>query len=292
MRDFENTNPIVVTVYFFAVSGICMFVSHPILLALSFFGALGYFILRNRTRKAGLHLAMLAFLLTLALINPLVSSAGATQLFFINNSPVTLEATLYGIFASGAVVGVIYWFLSYTEIMTSDKLLYVLSRLSPKLSLVLSMALRYVALLGAQRKKIRQAQIALGLYSDGNIVDRVRGEMRVFSVLVSFALENGIITADSMAARGYGSGRRTSFAIFKFSPRDIFTLVLILIFFALTVLSMVTGALDFEFYPYLSLIKTDAWAVIGYISYGMLVLLPTFAEMEERARWKYLRSKI
>lgn len=269
-----------------------MFVSHPILLALSFFGALGYCLVRRGVRKAGFHLAMLAFLAVGTIINPLVSSAGATQLFFINDSPVTLEATLYGLFASAAVVGVIYWFLSYTEIMTSDKLLYVLSWLSPKLSLVLSMALRYVALLSVQRKKIRQTQIALGLYSDGNIIDRVRGEMRVFSVLVSFALENGIITADSMAARGYGSGKRTSFAIFKFSSRDVFTLALTLIFFALTVVSLATGALDFEFYPTLSPISTGVWSVIGYISYGMLVTLPIFAEMEERARWKYLRSKI
>lgn len=292
MRDFENTNPIVVTVYFFAVAGICMFSMHPLLLALSFFGALGYCLVRRGARRAGFHLAMLTLLLIGTLINPLVSSAGETQLFFINNSPVTLEATIYGLLASVTVVSVIYWFLSYTEIMTSDKLLYLLSRLSPKLSLVLSMALRYVALLSAERRRIRQVQTALGLYSDGNLVERVRGEMRVFSVLVSFALENGIITADSMAARGYGSGRRTSFAIFRFSSRDVFTLALTLLLFALTLISLVTGALDFEFYPTLSPIRTDAWAVIGYISYGMLVLLPIFAEMEERARWKYLRSKI
>jgi energy-coupling factor transport system permease protein len=292
MRDFENTNPIVVTVYFFAVSGVCMFSMHPILLALSFFGALGYCLARRGTRRVRFHLAMLAFLIVGTIINPIVSSAGATQLFFINDSPVTLEAIAYGLVASGAVVGVIYWFCSYTEIMTSDKLLYVLSRLSPKVSLVLSMALRYVALLSEQRRKIRQTQIAIGLYSDGNIIDRVRGEMRVFSVLVSFALENGIITADSMAARGYGSGKRTSFAIFRFSARDIATLALTLLLFALTVASLATGALDFEFYPTLSPISTGVWSVIGYISYGMLVLLPTFAEMEERARWKYLRSKI
>ena len=133
---------------------------------------------------------MIAVLLLGTVINPLVSSAGKTQLFFINDSPFTLEATVYGLFASVAIVGVIYWFRSYSDIMTSDKLLYIFGKLSPRLSLVLSMALRYAALLGEQRKKIRQTQISLGLYTDGNIIDRARGEIRVFSVLVSFALEN------------------------------------------------------------------------------------------------------
>ena len=292
MRDFENTNPIVVTVYFLAVSGVCMFSMHPVLLALSFFGAVVYCLLRRGLRSPSFHFLMIAVLLLGTVINPLVSSAGKTQLFFINDSPLTLEATAYGLFASVAIVGVIYWFRSYSDIMTSDKLLYVFGKLSPRLSLVLSMALRYVALLGEQRKKIRQTQISLGLYTDGNIIDRARGEMRVFSVLVSFALENGIITADSMTARGYGSGKRTHFAIFKFGGKDCLTLALTLAFFALTLVSLVSGALDFEFYPTFSPIKTGVWSVIGYISYGMLVLLPIFAEMEERVRWKYLRSKI
>ena len=292
MRDFENTNPIVITVYFLAVSGVCMFSMHPILLAISFFGAVAYCFIRNGLRSPSFHFLMLAVLAVGTIINPLVSSAGKTQLFFINDSPVTLEATLYGLLAASAIVGVIYWFRSYTEIMTSDKLLYVFGKLSPRLSLVLSMALRYVALLGEQRKRIRQTQIALGLYCDGNIIDRARGEIRVFSVLVSFALENGIITADSMTARGYGSGRRTHFAIFRFEAKDIVTLALTLVFFALTLIALITGALDFEFYPTLSPIKTSVWSVIGYISYGMLVVLPIFAEMEERTRWKYLRSKI
>jgi energy-coupling factor transport system permease protein len=235
---------------------------------------------------------MLLIFLIGALINPLVSSAGATRLFFINDSPVTLEAIAYGIAASAAVVGVIYWFRSYTRIMTSDKLLYTFGKLSPRLSLVLSMALRYVALLSEERRKIKQTQISLGLYSDGNIIDRARGEIRVFSVLVTFALENGIITADSMAARGYGSGKRTHFAIFKFGAWDISALLLTLTLFALTLGCLLCGALDFEFYPTLSPINTGLWSVIGYISYGMLVTLPIFAEMEERARWKYLRSRI
>ena len=73
---------------------------------------------------------------------------------------------------------------------------------------------------------------------------------------------------------------------------DISALLLTLTLFALTLACLLCGALDFEFYPTLSPINTGLWSVIGYISYGMLVMMPIFAEMEERARWKYLRSKI
>ena len=292
MRSFENCNPIVVTVYFLSVIGILMFSPNPVLLLLGFLGALSYTLMRSRRPSAKSHLFYLLLFVILTLINPLMSHNGKTVLLVINDSPITFEALIYGVVSAGILVTVLYLFRSFSEIMTRDKLLYVFGSLSPKLALILSMGLRYVPLFRERARKISESQKALGLYKEDNILDKIKSDLRVFSILITWALENGITTADSMAARGYGSGRRTSFAIFKFSPRDIFTLVLILIFFALTVLSMATGALDFEFYPYLSPIKTDAWAVIGYISYGMLVLLPTFAEMEERARWKYLRSKI
>lgn len=292
MYEFSEYNPIAVTVYFLAVIGIAMFCMSPVLLLLSLLGALLYFFLKNGRKQGKTHLLFLALFLVMALINPLASHNGVTVLFVLNDAPITLEALLYGITAAGMIVAVLYWFRSFTQIMTSDKLLYLFGRLSPKLALILSMGLRYVPLFTRQAQRIHQAQKGLGLYKEDNIIDRFKGGLRVFSALVTWGLENGIVTADSMTARGYGIGRRTHFSIFRFRKCD--TLLLLTVLTLTTVIGIAIGmhAMAFTFYPAVMAGKRSAWTLVGYTAYGMLALIPTFIEVQEKIKWKCLRSKI
>ena len=292
MRVLEDCNPIAAAAYFLAVTGIAMFCMNPVLLLISLAGAVLFFLVRNGTRGASTHLWLLGLFLLLFLVNPLVSHNGATVLFVLNDNPVTMEAAVYGAAAAVMVLSVVYWFRSFTQIMTSDKLLYIFGGLSPKLALVLSMGLRYVPLFSRQASKIRQTQTALGLYKEDNIVDRFRGGMRIFSVLVTWALENGIVTADSMAARGYGCGKRSHFSIFRFSVPDALLLLTTLALFALTAVSIGYGALDFTYYPVIRPPETSPLAVSGCVSYGLLALIPTILEAEGKIRWTCLKSKI
>lgn len=292
MRAFENYNPVCIAVYFLAVAGIAMFCMNPLLLSVSLMGAILFFLLRNGRKHAGSHFIWLIMFFVMALVNPLLSHNGVTVLFVLNDSPITLEATLYGLTASGMIIAVLYWFRSFTQIMTSDKLLYLFGKMSPKLALVLSMGLRYVPLFGKQAQKINGTQTALGLYKEDNIIDRARGGLRVFSVMLTWSLENGIITADSMAARGYGIGKRSHFSDFRFRKSDLGLLILTLILASLTCVSICVGALDFSFYPYVKITDLTGISYMGYISYGILVLLPTIIEAEEKIKWKYLKFKI
>ena len=292
MRTLEDSNPIAAAAYFFAVTGIAMFSMNPCLLLISLCGALLYFLVRNKTRGAATHLWMLGLFFVLSLANPLFSHNGATVLFILNDNPVTLEAAVYGVVAAMMVLAVLYWFRSFAQIMTSDKLLYIFGGLSPKTALVLSMGLRYVPLYSRQASKIRHSQIALGLYKDDNLIDRFRGGVRIFSVLVTWALENGIVTADSMAARGYGSGRRSRFSIFRFSWADVFLMTATLVLFGFTAVSVGSGSLLFTFYPTIQPPDVTPLAVSGCVSYGLLVLLPTILEAEEKIRWTCLKLKI
>ena len=292
MRTLEDSNPIAAAAYFLAVTGIAMFSMNPCLLLISLCGALLYFLVRNKTRGAVTHLWMLGLFFVLSLANPLFSHNGATVLFILNDNPVTLEAAVYGVVAAMMVLAVLYWFRSFAQIMTSDKLLYIFGGLSPKTALVLSMGLRYVPLYSRQASKIRHSQIALGLYKDDNLIDRFRGGVRIFSVLVTWALENGIVTADSMAARGYGSGRRSRFSIFRFSWADVFLMTATLVLFGFTAVSVGSGSLLFTFYPTIQPPDVTPLAVSGCVSYGLLVLLPTILEAEEKIRWTCLKLKI
>ncbi len=292
MRGFEHYNPIAIAFHMLLAAGIAMFCMNPILLLLSLVGALLLFLIRNGRRQVKSHFAFLGLFVMMALINPLFNHNGKTVLFVLNDSRITLEALIYGVVASGMVIAVLYWFRSFTQIMTSDKLLYLFGKLSPKLALVISMGLRYVPLFQRQAKKINGTQTALGLYKDDNIIDRTRGGIRVFSVMLTWALENGIVTADSMTARGYGVKKRSHFSIFRFRKGDILLLVISLVLGVLTCISLGAGALEVIYYPTFVFAGASPMTYVGYISYALLVLIPIFIETEEKIKWKYLKSKI
>jgi len=290
MRGFAQHNPIAVAVCMLAVAGIAMFCMDPVVLAIALAGGLAYFFSRNGSRGMKSHLWTLLLFAVMALINPLTNHNGMTVLFVMNDNPITLEAFLYGLVASVMVVSVLYWFRSFTQVMTSDRLLYLFGALSPKLALILSMTLGYVPLFGQQVQKVKQAQKALGLYKEDNIVDSFRANLRVASVMVTWALENGIITADSMTARGYGLDRRTHFSVFRFKAEDASLLAGSLLLAGMSVWGVLGRGISW--YPVFSITPATLRTTIGYISYGLLAFLPVIMDAKEALAWRFFESKI
>ena len=288
MRRLERLNPIAVAIYFLLVSGRIMFSMDPVLLCCSLIGALMLHVVLCGFGQKKQHLYSLALFTVMTIINPLFNHNGATVLFVMNNNPVTLEALLYGVAAAGMILAVIYWFRSFSQIMTSDKLLYVFGGISQKLALLLSMTLRYVPLFSTQAKKISQSQKALGLYKEDNVVDSFRGGLRIFSVMVTWTLENGIITADSMTARGYGTGRRSRYSLFKWRKEDV------LFILSSVLLCGVSFAFDsgFAFYPVIQSLDFSGGVAAGYLAYGILSLLPVIMEGKEVLKWRILTSRM
>ena len=291
MRVLETYNPIVLFIYFIAAAGISMFCMHPVILAVSLAGAALFCFLLTGRGTLRSHLCLLGLFLFMAMLNPLFYHNGVTVLFMLNHNPVTLEALLYGISASTMVLAVIYWSRSFTYMMTEDKLLYLFGTVSPKLALILSMALRYMPLFGSQAKKVNQAQRALGLYREDNFMDTLRGGIRIFSIMTTWALETGIVTADSMTARGYGTGRRSSFLLYRFRVRDVVMLCVIAVLTALTLVGMGNGALRITFYPAIDMPEKSPLMILACLAYGLLVFLPSLLTIGGELTWKYWQSK-
>ena len=98
-----------------------------------------------------------------ALVNPAFNHEGATILTYLpSGNPLTLESMLYGVAAAVMLASVVSWFSSYNEVMTSDKFVYLFGRVIPALSLVLSMALRFIPKFKAQMQVVSEAQACIG----------------------------------------------------------------------------------------------------------------------------------
>ena len=283
MRTFSTFHPFAAAVYFAAAAGVAMFSMDPVVVVGSLVGAVGLCALTGGLGKMRQQVWVLGLFVVLAAVNPLTHHDGVTVLVVVNDRPITLEACLYGLTAAGMVAGMVYWFRAFSHVMTSDRLLVLLGGLSPRLSLVVSMALRYVPLFGRQMKKVQQTQRALGLYREENLLDRCKGGLRVFSVMTTWALENGVITADSMAARGYGIGRRSHFRKTRFGARD----------GALTAMSLLLGGLSLwgarhvAYYPRLVSDPMTLRIWTGYGAYGALMALPHIFQAKEAMAWRW-----
>ncbi len=292
MGRLEELNPAVAAVYFLAVAAVVMFSMNPVIALLSLFGSAAYFTLRNKSKSAKTHVGLLGLILLLTVINPIVNRSGATVLFMINDAQVTLEAVCYGAVSAVALVSAVYWFISFSQIMTGEKITYLFGRVSPKLALLISMALRYTSLFTRQMRKTIDAQKGMGVYREDNIIDKIRGGLRAFAIVSAWGIENGIITADSMESRGYGEGKRSFFSRYRFSAVDGAVTLAVILLFSVTVGVTASGGFWVEYYPKIASAPTGAASVLGYVAYGALVMLPTVLEVKEAVRWRYLQSKI
>lgn len=293
MSAFEKYHPAVLLLYFLSVLLICMFVSNPVIQLLALLGGICFcLILPHHMRTVSGITAFLGLFLLITFTNPLFSHNGVTPLFFLNGNPITLEAFAYGMAMAVMVIAVLLWCRCYTEIMTSDKFLYLFGKAIPKLSLVLSMALRFVPLFVRQMHKVSRAQKAMGLYSSESYTDRVKSAMRVFMAMIAWSIENTMETAVSMRARGYGLKGRTSFQLFCFRTYDGRMLAVTLLLLGITLLGVGAGQTVFYYYPRISGLNSSAFVVAVYIAFGILAFLPFMIEVREKIKWNYFISKI
>lgn len=293
MRAFSNIHPITAMVYFISILLFSMFSNNPVIGVLALMGGILFcMMLTGRKEKWSDIKFYLTLFLLITITNPLFSHNGKTPLFFMNGNAVTLEAVIYGVAIAVMVVSVLMWCKSYGLIMTSDKFVYLFGRAIPKISLVLSTVLRYVPMLKRQAKKVNRTQKAMGFYTSESYAERLRLGMRVFSALITWSLENAVETGKVMKARGYGLKGHTNYSNFVFRKRDGILFVVILVLDAITLAAMLTGQLDFFYYPEITDIICTLQAMTSYICFGVLSFLPFIIEVEEIVRWKYYRLKI
>lgn len=292
MNEFKTYHPIVNFIYFVFVIGFSCFIMHPACLAISLLCAFTYSVMLKGKKSVKTNLIyMLPTLLFAALINPAFNHEGATIIEYLpSGNPLTLESVIYGLCAAVMIVSVICWFSCYTEIMTSDKFIYLFGRIIPSLSLILSMTLRFVPRFSAQLKAVANVQRCMGRdMSNGGIVRRAKHGLSIISIMTTWALENAIETADSMKSRGYGHPGRTAFSIFTFDRRDKKALLCIMILGIYTLVGSLAGGMYFSYFPSM---KTNDFSVLGFsvlIAYSALCLCPIIIELWEVRKWKAIK---
>ena len=236
-------------------------------IVLSAAAASAYFLILYRQRGLRTLLKLLPLFLLITVVNPLFNTTGEQVLFTLFSRPYTMEALLYGARTAGMFAAITLWFMCYSRVMTGDRFTMLFGNMIPSLSLLLVMVFRLVPDYIRKARQIADARRCIGFGAD-NRKEKLRDGFTVLSALTSWALENSLVTADSMRARGYGCTKRTHFSLLRFSLRDalLFTVML-----ALTVLSLLPG---------------------GVIAYMILMFIPSIIDLSEEIQWHFSISKI
>ena len=293
---FAQLHPAVTTVYFVLVIALTMFSNAPLPLAMSLIAASVYRVLLNGTGEIRSILIVTLFAVVLVtVINGLFTHNGATVLFYIGSNRITLEAMAFGAIMSLMLSASIQWFVCFSVITTSDKMIYIFGAVLPVIGLVISIIFRSIPLLKKRYSDIDAAQKAMGRDNIKGPVRRARQFLKQISILVAWSLEASIDTADSMTARGYGLRRRTTFHLFRFETRDVLFLLLTGVFGAAAVWAC---ALKFGRMYYYPQMRPASELFHGPLLYGtaavmaVLFLIPAMTDLYGEHAWKKYGSAI
>ena len=286
MRYFENLHPICILIYFVAVIGLTLVCFHPVMMVVSLMGAFSFLLRLKGGKGAGQQFRfVIPMFLLVAVANPLINHRGVTLLGMFLNQWITLEAIAYGITAGLSLAAVILWFGCSSEVMTSEKFLYLFGKIAPSSALLISMALQLVPKLNRQLTEIKESQEMLRP-AKKNFAGKLGTAIRHTSTLVGWSLEGAVEQTDSMKARGYGLKRRTTFHLFHFDSRDFRFLCGVLMLSGVCVIARAFGHGHMEFYPRMDAVITGESGIVLYFLFGVLAFLPAILEGKEALVWR------
>ncbi len=155
------------------------------------------------------------------------------------------------------------------------------------MSLLISMTLRFVPRFKNFLQNVLRVQKAM--HQPENKKEQLQQALSAFSATVSWAMEQSLVSADSMKSRGYGLAGRTAFSIYRFEKRDGIALATLALLCLGVCLPHLTGHLFWQFYPTLKGILFGSVQILSYLCYAFACLMPLIIDLEEERKWHSLK---
>ena len=288
---FERCHPAVNLIYFAAVLVGMITFQHPVFLVISFLCAYAYSVKRNGWKAVVFNLCLLPFVVAFALYYSSYTHFGMTVLHqnMVGNN-MTLESLVYGAVLGVIGAGICMWFSCVFSVFTTDKVVYLFGKVSPRLSLFLAIALRMIPRIKKEAKRINMAQQGIGRGANqGNLWQRFRNSLRIFSMLITWTIDSLTIASESMCSRGSSLRRRKAFSIYRFDNRDRLFVIGLFLCLTLTMMAMLLGQTDMVYDPKIIWTQVNPLFCIGY---GVLCLMPFGLELWTEYRFQKARRSI
>ena len=288
---FERCHPAVNLIYFAAVLVGTITFQHPVFLAVSFLCAFAYSVKRNGWKALVFDLCLLPLVGVFALYYSSYTHFGMTVLSqnMVGNN-MTLESLVFGAVLGVIGAGVCMWFSCVFSVFTTDKMVYLFGKLSPRLSLFLAISLRMIPRIKKEAGRINMAQQGIGRgVNQGDLWQRFRNCLRILSMLITWTIDSLTVASESMRSRGSSLRGRKAFSIYRFDNRDRAYVIGLFLCITLTMMAVLLKQTDMVYDPRIVWTKVNPLFCVGY---GVLCLMPLGLELWTEYRFRKARRMV
>lgn len=266
---------------------------NPLQLAMIIVLKMTVLVLSRRLRAAKPYLRLSLYIAAfLIVINPLFSRGGLDVVWHAHlgffDLKVTIQGLLFGLGSALRLCVVVWAFALYNVVLDADDQLALMSSVSFRSGLVVSLATRLFPVLSRDAVHISDAQRARGVELDrGRRRDRVAARLPLLGALLTQSLERATDVAESMEARGYGRrGRHAWKRGRRWHAADLLTAASALGAAAALAAGLVLGAFRFSFFPLID----DPWGAlldpVWLVVLATLVLTCVVVPLALEPRWR------
>ncbi|MBD1371236.1 energy-coupling factor transporter transmembrane protein EcfT [Hazenella sp. IB182357] len=269
---FRALHPFVIFIYYSGAILLLLFMFHPAFIVVAMIVMCAVNVLYDGGRQLWRWKKMILITSLLFVgINIFTSQRGSHLLWQVGDHRITLEATLYGMMMAGTIFLVLALFVSYQQVLTMDQFFYLFARITPQWALLSALAIRFVPLMKLRLEEIQKVQ---HLQHRGSLKSwklKIKEKMKRLEVLMTWSLEGGLQTAESMKARGYGTvKRRTAYTLYRWRISDFLYFVFLSVLFTLCIWGWIHGLGRLEIYPVMEngALSMYEWIILGgYLTY-------------------------
>ena len=290
---FDSYHPAINFIFFTAVIAATVSFDHPAFLLLSYLCAFIYSVALEGKRAFRLDLAMVPLMISFAGYYAFYNHFGVTDLSvnFIGNAW-TLESLVYGGVIAVKASGVCMWMICVHSVVSSDKVIYLLGRVSPRLSLLLSLLLRLVPRVRRRCHRVEEARRCVGRgIRQGNPFRRAVHLLREISIVITWTLEDLEGSSESMKSRGVALRGRTAYSIYRFDNRDRGFVIALFSGFTVMTMGVLLDQTKALYAPEIRINPVSAWSYIFYMVYAATCLLPFTLQVVGERRFRRLMEK-
>ena len=275
---FERCHPAVNLIFFSSVLGGILAFRHPVFLGISFLCAFAYSIQRSGRRALAFDLCLLPLVIAFALYYSSYTHFGMTVLRhnLVGNN-MTLEALVYGLVLGLTGAGVCIWLSCVFFVFTTDKVVYLFGKASPRLSLFLAIFLRMVPRIRKEARRIHLSRQGIGKgIRQGTPWQRLVNALGILSMLITWTIDSLAVASASMHSRGGSLRGRRAFSIYRFDNRDRAFVVGLFFCMTLTMMAVLLGQTDMVYDPKILWRAVEPVFCMGY---AILCLMPLGLEL-------------
>ena len=290
---FDSYHPMINLIYFVTAIACAVNFDHPVYLAISFFCAFAYSIKLNGKRSLIFNLCLIPLIVAYAARFSYYNHFGITNLRmnFIGNQ-ITLEAVAAGIVRGTRIATVVMIFSSIFAVVSADKIVYLFGRISPRLSLYLSILLRFIPRVKQRARRIELSRRGIGKGCfQGNPLQCLLHMCSFLSILITWTLEDFMDSAASMKCRGYSLRGRSAFSIYRFDNRDRSFVIAIFACITVTLMAVAFNQTSIQYNPMIMMNRITGMSGVFYTAYAVLLLLPMGLQIAGEKRFITETSK-